>query len=299
MERYSFVKDNPTQAVLNRIIDNLLSEYNFLNHSVIGKSLCGRDIRSLQLGNPDRMVFLNGAHHGTEWITALLLLKFVNKMCEHIKLNKKFCGIDISACLKKAGVMIVPCVNSDGVEISLIGSSAACEYSELVKKIDNTSAWKANARGVDLNHNYNAGWYELHRLEQESGITGPSYTRYGGIAPESESETQAVTRLCRENYFTHALAFHSQGEEIYWHYGENTPENSEVMAKIFAISSGYEMSRPEGLAIGGGFKDWFIKEFHRPAFTIEIGLGQNPLPFSDLNKVYKKLEKMLFISILM
>ncbi len=148
MEEYSFVKNKPIESVRNGIINNLLSEYGFLNQSIIDKSLCGRDIKALQLGNPYKMVFLNGAHHGMEWLTSLLLLNFVNNMCEHIKSNKKFCGINISACLDKTGVMIVPCVNPDGVEISLTGPNAACEYSELVRKTGKAAVWQANARGV-------------------------------------------------------------------------------------------------------------------------------------------------------
>ena len=69
------------------------------------------------------------------------------------------------------------------------------------------------------------------------------------------------------------------------------------MGKILSQTSGYKLSSPEGLAVGGGFKDWFIKTFNKPGFTIEIGKGKNPLPISDFDSIYKKLEKMLTISL--
>ncbi|NLA77634.1 MAG: gamma-D-glutamyl-meso-diaminopimelate peptidase, partial [Clostridiales bacterium] len=79
----------------------------------------------------------------------------------------------------------------------------------------------------------------------------------------------------------------------------NTPERSYLMAKILAASSEYKLVKNEGLCSHGGFKDWFIEEFSRPAFTVEMGLGKNPLPLSDFEDIYKKIEEMLLLSVLM
>ena len=35
-----------------------------------------------------------------------------------------------------------------------------------------------------------------------------------------------------------------------------------------------------------GFKDWFIQEFNKPGYTIEAGIGVNPLPISQFNEIY-------------
>ena len=53
------------------------------------------------------------------------------------------------------------------------------------------------------------------------------------------------------------------------------------MAEVLASSSGYRLSRQQGLASHGGMKDWFIREFSRPGFTVELGKGVNPLPLSS------------------
>ena len=71
------------------------------------------------------------------------------------------------------------------------------------------------------------------------------------------------------------------------------------MAEIMGATSGYAVADPEGLASHGGFKDWFISCFCRPAFTIEIGKGENPLPLSDLPGIHRTLEEMLVFSIIM
>ena len=122
--------------------------------------------------------------------------------------------------------------------------------------------------------------------------------RPGNMA-ESEPETQALVRLCRSHPFRHALAFHSQGEEIFWEYGEHTPQRGRMMAKIFAASSGYRLVENDGLASHGGFKDWFLSEFERPGFTFEIGRGENPLPLSSFERIYEKLEETLLLAALM
>lgn len=289
-----------TEFERNKLIKNLLAKYNFLNHGVIGKSHCERNIEFLSLGNFENSILWACAFHGMEWLTSLVILKFLENICNRIKSKNKILGIDIEKNLKNRGLVIIPCVNPDGVEISLTGYKSAKNFQNLVKKASNnrTFSWQANAAGVDINHNFDAGWNELKKLEKENNILEPSPTRFGGKKPESEPETRALVNFCQKNKFSYAIAFHSQGEEIYWKYGKSIPENSYKLAKIFSITSGYKLSFPEGLAVGGGFKDWFITEFNRPAFTIEIGVGKNPLPISQLYPIYNKIYKMLLSSLL-
>lgn len=289
-----------TYNVRQSNINNLLKKYNFLKHGIIGKSLCGKNIDFLDIGNSDEKILWVAAHHGIEWLTSVLVFKFLNYVCEKVNSNEKIHGVDLSKQFQKTGLTIIPCLNPDGVDISLQGSIAAGKYQRLVEKVSNgnTFYWNSNARGVDLNHNYNAGWNELRKLEIKNKILGPSSTRYGGTHPHSEPETKAITSFCLKNNFKYAYAFHSQGEEIYWDYGKSTPNESEKIANILALASGYKVSHPEGLAIGGGFKDWFIETFKKPAFTIEIGKGKNPLPISCFDDIYNKIEKMLLISLL-
>lgn len=278
-------------------IRNLCNKYKFIEYGTIGKSLCGRDISCLKIGSQKEPVLFAAAFHGMEWLTSLLVLTFVENLCNFIYNNKFIKQLDVKFVLNKNGLLVVPCVNPDGVEISINGAKTAGEYADLIKKIMNygsTNSWQANARGVDLNHNFNANWSALHQLEGESGITSPAPTRYGGLNPESEPETKALVNLCKNINFRHAIAFHSQGEEIYWNFGKKTPEKSKKMVESMAKLSGYKISSPEGLAVGGGFKDWFIQKFGRPGFTVEIGKGKNPLPMSDIKNIYEKLESMLF-----
>ncbi len=149
---------------------------------------------------------------------------------------------------------------------------------------------------MDINHNFDADWESLREKERKIGIYGPAPTRYGGPKPESEPETQAIIGLCKKVQIRHAVALHSQGEVIYWTFGDNIPLKSKRIAEILATSSGYALDVPILIADGGGFKDWFIKEFNRPGFTFEMGLGTNPLPAESAEEIYLKAREMLTLA---
>ena len=99
--------------------------------------------------------------------------------------------------------------------------------------------------------------------------------------------------------FRHVVALHSQGEEIYWQYGEHTPPQSRMMARVLSTASGYALAQPSPESAHGGFKDWFIRCYHRPGFTIEMGRGKNPLPISQFEEIYDKAREMLLLSVLL
>lgn len=144
--------------------------------------------------------------------------------------------------------------------------------------------WQANSRGVDINHNFDAKWQMV--------VDKPSPSKYGGEYAESEPETRAITEFVRKEQFDMLLAFHSQGREIYYDFDGMTGENSVEIAKKMAEESGYAVCIPTGTASYGGCKDWFIKEFGKEGFTVEIGTGQNPLSMSMIDEVYDENAKI-------
>lgn len=291
----------PDYKTLNGTISKLKCRYPFLRTGVLGHSLCFRRIPFLCLGRAENPVLISAGFHAQEWITVLVLLRFIENLCNASQSRKPLCSIDVGAALSRREIIFVPCVNPDGVEIVLKGIASAGKWQNLVRKVSKTdlSDWNANAGGVDINHNFNAGWHTSRNLENKAGITGPAPRRFGGIAPESEPETQALTNLCRNRQPCHVIALHSQGEEIFYEYGKHTPERGKHLAKLFSASSGYTLVKNDGLYSHAGFKDWFIDEFHRPGFTFELGLGKNPLPLSDFDSIYQKIEEALVLSCIM
>lgn len=282
-------------------IDALCREYSFLKKTVLGKSCGGKDITALKIGSADSYSLITAAFHGSERITSNILLMFIEELCSAIKSNSYIAGFKARRALSGRGVIFVPCVNPDGCDISLLGEIALGDKASHFRKMygNDFSKWNANLRGVDINHNFNADWENLRKKEIELGIYGPSPTRFGGQKPESEPETIALTTLCRTANIRHATALHSQGEVIYWKYGNKEHPKSRKMAEIMATSSQYALDIPIGIADGGGFKDWFILELCRPAFTVELGIGENPLPIESADNIYKRVKEMLMLCSIM
>ena len=36
-----------------------------------------------------------------------------------------------------------------------------------------------------------------------------------------------------------------------------------------------------------GYKDWFIQEFNKPGYTIEAGIGENPIQMEQFEEIWK------------
>ncbi len=286
---------------IKNVIGRLCEKYHVLQEFSIGKSCAGRDITALKINSDTEYVLFAAAFHGSEHITSNILLMFLEEFTAAYIQGCSLSGINVRKALGHRGVIFVPLVNPDGCEISIHGAIGCGKEAGNIYKMckGDFTHFNANLRGVDINHNFNAGWQKLHELERRSGILGPSPTRFGGFAPHSEPETVAMTNLCKEYNIHHAIALHSQGEVIFWSYNGYEDKTSKRMAEIMAATSGYALDVPTSLATGGGFKDWFLKEFLRPAFTVEVGHGKNPLPIDDAAKLYSGIREMLTISAIM
>lgn len=83
-----------------------------------------------------------------------------------------------------------------------------------------------------------------------------------------------------------AIAYHTQGKEIYWDFQNINPPRGLEIANQFAAVSGYVVSNVPYNSSFAGYKDWFILQYNRPGYTIEAGIGENPLPISQFDEIY-------------
>ena len=286
-----------TYSLYENLVKELSEKYKTLKITTCGKSLLGKEIFAFVIGEGKKNIVYVGGTHGIEWLTSLLLLKFTENLASAYENESLLSGFNIKDILENKKLIIIPELNPDGIEIAIKGASACGKYKaenyEICK--GDFSFWSANARGVDINHNFNADWYTLREAEKEAGINSPSPSRFGGLFPESEPETAVITRLCRRIPVEMLITFHSQGEEIFYEYGKNTPEKALHIAKMFSALTDYTLVKNEGLYSSGGLKDWFIEEFKRTAFTIEMGKGKNPLPLEEVAGIYEKLEALMVV----
>lgn len=286
--------------IMEQNIQSLRVRYPFIQVGSAGTSIQGRNLYYLRLGNGPNQVFYNASHHANEWITSPLLMKFAENFAKAYSVGGSIRGYNIPDIWRRSSIYIMPMVNPDGVDLVINGISPQDPYYQLVTSINKTglpipSVWKANIRGVDLNLNYPAEWEKEHQLEIEQGITGPAPRDYGGPAPLTEPESNAVVRFTGQHNFRLVIAYHTQGEVIYFQFENLAPPESLRIAQLFAQVSGYQIALNPGEASYAGYKDWFIQTYRRPGFTIEVGIGVNPIPISQFPTIYRQNEEILLL----
>lgn len=288
-----------TYSMMMEYLQIFCERYDFISVVNIGKSLCGKSIPLVTLGDvhAQKSVLYVGTHHAMEWICSVVLLRFINEYCECIKNGSRMYNLNMKYLFSSRRIMIVPMLNPDGVDLHIAGMWEHFPLRERVLAMnggsDNFETWQSNARGVDLNHNYNALFKEYKTLERERNIL-PGPGKYSGEYPESEPETGALCSLLRfDDSIKLLLTFHSQGEEIFYG-GDAAPNKSKALGKTISKMCSYKLSETEDTASYGGLTDWYVREIGNPAFTLECGRGKNPLPLSDYFRIYIGLRELLF-----
>ena len=268
----------------------LRREFPFVYIHELTRTAHGRPIHALQIGSGDRKLLLAAGHHANETITSEVLWRFLFTYCGALRDGGAVCGADALSLYHGAMVYLVPLADPDGADLVAgaiaPGSAeyrAAAQIAAQFPDVPFPSGWKANLSGVDLNLNYPARWETARRIKAAKGIARPAPRDYPGVRPLDQPETAALTAYAACIRPDLMLALHTQGRVIYPGPRETAPEGSEALAQALAAASGYEIEDVPAGSANAGFKDWFLQRFHRPAFTLECGLGENPLPPSALD----------------
>ncbi len=299
--RTDFSPTNPMDSTeLLRHIELIAEKHPSVTVLELGQSILGKSIPLIAIGHGKRKVLYVGAHHGMEWITSVVLLRFISEYCELLHRNKSIYKQSLPLLSEQYTIYVIPMLNPDGVDYQIHGVQ---EENPLIDRVitmnggsHDFSHWQANARGVDLNHNYNAGFQAYKQLEAEQKIPCGAPTRYSGQEPESEPEVRALCNFIRfQEDLRCVLTLHTQGEEIFCRLSEDAiTRNFRAISKISTLT-GYRISEAEGPAAYGGLTDWCIEKQQLPALTLECGKGVNPLPLSDHTAIYRRLRETLFV----
>lgn len=283
-----------TAELTGRIVEELVNTYPFIRTETIATTAFGRPIYAMAIGEGDRQVLYSAAHHANEWLTSTVLLKFAEDYAEAIQNGGQIGGTDASELSKTSTIYLVPMVNPDGVDlvtgVLLPGDEPYERARELARNYPNIpfpAGWKANLNGVDLNLQYPAGWLMAREIKFAQGYTSPGPRDYVGRFPLSQIESQALYDYTERIDPVIVIAWHSQGEVIYWQYGGIEVEGARELAEEFASVSGYRLEDTPYASSFAGYKDWFIQAYRRPGFTIEVGSGTNPLPLSQFEDIYR------------
>lgn len=283
-----------TSKLCRETIRRLAEAYPQLRTETLTTTAFGRPVEVLTIGRGERKVFYSAAHHANEWITTPVLLKFMEELAEAAQTGGRLYGVLAENILKAATIYTVPMVDPDGVDL-VTGAIAVgtLEYEAAQRLSDNypdipfPQGWKANLLGVDLNLQYPAGWRVAREIKFSQGYTKPGPRDYVGRAPLNQRETIALAEYTEALDPDLVLAYHTQGQVIYWQFRDYVVPGAQKLGEEFARLSGYTLAETPYTSSFAGYKDWFIQEYRRPGYTIEVGLGENPLPLSQFDKIYR------------
>jgi len=303
---FEVVPDNVsfTYELLTLVIEGLQVRYPFLRSGSIGRSVMGKELWYVSLGTGNTPVGYNGTHHANEWITSPLLMLYVERYAAAYAGGKNIYRDNAAALYEATNLFVVPMVNPDGADLVTGAIDENSEFYAGARQIANDypaisfpNGWKANIVGTDLNLNYPAGWEQAREIKFAQGFTTPAPRDYVGTAPLSAPESRAMYNFTRDRNFALTLSYHTQGEVIYWKYRDYNPPRSYAIALQMGEASGYAVEETPYESGFAGYKDWFIQDFNRPGYTIEAGIGENPLPISQLEDMYAKNVGILTIGL--
>lgn len=283
-----------TYALCEETILALVKAYPFLRTEVLTQSAQGRNLRTLVIGNGKRKVIYSGSWHANEWITTPVLLKFVEEFAQALKNGGEIFGVNAGNLAAKVTVYTVPMVNPDGVDLvtgAIKPGQTVYESAEEIAAdfpaIPFPEGWKANLNGVDLNLQFPAGWLRAREIKFTQGYTRPAPRDFVGRSPLNQRESRAMAGYTEYIDPDLVLAYHTQGKEIYWTFLDYEVPGARELGERLANVSGYTLTEPAEVSSYAGYKDWFIKDFRRPGFTVEAGSGTNPLPIGQFDGIYR------------
>lgn len=239
---------------------------------VIGYSAFGREIIAARAGDGKKRIIATAAIHARENVTASLVAEAA--------LN--YTG--------NATVWFIPLVNPDGAKLVAQGAAAFGDAGEYLIALNGGSCdfqkWKANARGVDLNVNFDAKFGKGRQ-----NVFSPAPENYVGEYPFSEPETAALRDFTLSVTPDLTLSYHAKGQIVYWYFGQSGSmlSRDRKIASAAAKTLGYALA-PAQTDSAGGYKDWCVQTLKIPALTIETVNDSftHPLPQNAVTVAEKR-----------
>jgi g-D-glutamyl-meso-diaminopimelate peptidase len=253
--------------------------------SSLGTTADNREIWCIRIGKASakRKLVIDAAIHAREWKNVQVVMRQTEDMLRDYR--------DFKERFKETCIYIIPMDNPDGVSIAQYGFDAIRnkKLRKLCKKIGHADVWKANARGVDLNDNFPAGFHKKGMKKK------PSYMAYPGKKAASEKETKALIQFINEINPEVVLNVHSTGSIIYWDFAVDETLHDKlykIASKIHSFNKYPMMPASSSTAKEGGFADWLNYDKGIASITIETGSVECPLPHSEYKTIFKENYKM-------
>lgn len=249
----------------------------------LGKSVEGRPITMVTMGNGAHKIFALGAIHAREYLTTTMLMKDVEEMAHAAAAGNKFGEYDVNQLLDSCTFYILPMTNPDGVDISQHGTNGRDAKFKNIKLYTGAGrqgykSWKSNANGVDLNRNFAHGW-----ANNKKSPAVPMSEEYKGVKPESEPETQILVDILDEIRPDAILSYHTQGEILYI---SDPLDIHKRLGREISKLTGYQR-RPAGRPYGS-MQDHVDKELGTFYCCVELCPHIGPYPYPE-SKFYERV----------
>lgn len=264
--------------------------------NILGTTADKRNLYEVIVGNPDadkHLIVLSNLH-AREYMTVQLCMKQIEYYLNYY--NRTIGGVKVSNVLDEVAIHFMPSCNPDGTAIAQFGFDAIRNTKlrkNLYKMGGLTYKWKSNARGVDLNQNWDIN-FEVH------GTKGSDW--YSGKKPHSEAEVKAIIKMLdrveTEGEIVGFLSYHAMGEVI---YGKCAPEAGEAMAKtvddMYSVAykqSGYVLYGSTDISCNQS-REYLMYKRGIPGITLEIGSSETPLDISQFAPTWRKNRKLVLL----
>ena len=238
-----------TSSLCEETIRQLLDAYPSLRSQVLTTTAFGRPVQTLEIGDGEREVLFSASHHANEWITTPILLKFVEDLARAIQEDGSLYGVPARTIARNVTIHLVPMLDPDGVDLVTGAIQPGSTEYEAARNITDSfpaipfpDGWKANLLGVDLNLQYPAGWLRAREIKFSQGFTRPAPRDYVGRAPLNQRETRALAGYTEVIDPELVLAYHSQGQVIYWQFEDYEIPGARELGERFAEVSGYALA---------------------------------------------------------
>lgn len=146
-----------SSSILQINLDSLKRLYPFIEITSIGRSVLGKSLPVIKIGNGQKQVFYSSSFHANEWICSPLIMKFLADYCYCYVNNLPIYGVNARNIYNYCTIYIMPMVNPDGVDLvtgEINSNSSLYTNTGLIANrypnIPFPDGWKANIRGVDL-----------------------------------------------------------------------------------------------------------------------------------------------------
>ena len=260
-----------------------------MSYRSYGVSADGRDLLCATLGNPDApaQVIITAGMHAREYVNVFVVMRQLEYYLQNYE-TATYRGRTMRELFDEVSFVIVPMANPDGITLAQEGLSALRSKTlrETVRSICRSlgitgdaainkylnNYWKSNARGVDINRNFDALWAEHY-----DGVGQPAVKNYKGTAPLSEYESAYLAILTESlSNPVASVCVHSQGEIIYWRcFQEGVLEiQNRRLAELTSTITGYAIIDEHQTE--PSFSNWTILEHSIPTITVETGIQGYP-----------------------